>query len=130
LQYDVNAISLLTDKWVQLQVSSSLFDKKDKAAKKVQANFSDFWDKFVMHAPEVLKPTLACMMMPHDVLLCYYSMIFFWWGKYAHDLAQAHFQSLQLLVCTESRTSGTARLLLLSDMQVTETMFGHYSSPV
>jgi hypothetical protein len=35
------------------QVIPSVFDKKDKASKKIQANFSDFWDKFVMHAPEV-----------------------------------------------------------------------------
>ena len=35
------------------QVTGNVFEKKDKQSKKVQANFSDFWEKFVMHAPEV-----------------------------------------------------------------------------
>ena len=31
---------------------ASVFAKKDKASKKVRANFCDFWDKFVDNAPE------------------------------------------------------------------------------
>jgi len=38
------------------QVSANVFDKKDKASKKVQANFSEFWFKFVDTAPEVPPP--------------------------------------------------------------------------
>ena len=37
---------------------ASVFAKKDKASKKVRANFCDFWDKFVDNAPEV--PDAAC----------------------------------------------------------------------
>ena len=46
------------------KVSGSIFDKKDaKKSKKILANFSDFWDKFVVHAPEVFFAFILCSLL-------------------------------------------------------------------
>lgn len=41
------------------QGGNSAFEKKDKHSKNVQKNFSEFWEKFIMYAPEVRTPTAS-----------------------------------------------------------------------